>query len=272
MPHGGQETEIDEIVAHVQASRKYRHVCATTIRRIAAEESAKRDTLKRAIKATKSRLHQAHGAYEAKLNYARAYRDLSAAYASGDDQGIRAVCHQLLSLHASTRERLPILHRLYDAVYAHTGIPRTLLDLACGLSPLTLPWMRLSPGTAYYAYDIDGERIAFLNRFFALTDVDGCAYCQDLICDPPPQRGDLALLLKTATCLERQREGSTVALLDQLDVAHVVVTFPVKSLGQREKGMAEHYEHVFLDMIANRPWAVVRLDLVTELVFIVDKR
>jgi hypothetical protein len=132
--------------------------------------------------------------------------------------------------------------------------------------------MGLGPGAAYYAYDIDGERVAFLNRFFALAHVEGHARCQDLICDPPRQKGDVALLLKTATCLERQREGSTLALLDQLDVGQIVVTFPVVSLGQREKGMAAQYEETFLDMLADRPWALTQLDMAAELVFVVDKR
>jgi 16S rRNA (guanine(1405)-N(7))-methyltransferase len=272
MPHAGQETEIDEIVAQVRASHKYRQVCRTTIRRLAIEELAKRETLKRAVKAVKSRLHQAYGAYESHFDYARAYRDLGAAYANGDDLEIHAVCHQLLALHASTRERLPILHRFYEAVFAHTGLPRTLLDLACGLNPLALPWMGLTPGTIYHAYDIDGERVDFLNQFFALTQVEGYARCQDLICEPPQRQADLAFLLKTATCLERQRAGSTLALLDALDVAQVVVTFPVRSLGRREKGMAAQYEAVFLDMLSDRSWAVAQLDLPAELTFVVDKR
>jgi 16S rRNA (guanine(1405)-N(7))-methyltransferase len=272
MPHGEQETEVDEIVCQVQSSRKYRHVCATTIRRIAAEEAAKRDTHKGAVKAVKSRLHQAYGAYEDRLNYTRAYHDLSAAYASGDDLEIRAVCHRLLALHASTRERLSILHRFYDVLFAHTGIPGALFDLACGLNPLALPWMGLPSGAVYHAYDIDGQRIAFLNQFFALTDVEGRAYCQDLICDPPQQQADVALLLKTATCLERQREGSTLALLDALDVGQVVVTFPVVSLGHREKGMAEQYERTFLDMLSDRPWTLTQIGLAAELAFVVDKR
>jgi 16S rRNA (guanine(1405)-N(7))-methyltransferase len=265
-------TEIDEIVSNVQASRKYRHVCAATIRRIAVEEAAKRDTPKAAIKATKSRLHQAYSAYEAQLSYAQAYEDLDAAYATGDPKAIRAVLHRLLARHASTRERLPILHRFYDAVFAHTGVPHVLLDLACGLNPLALPWMHLDPGATYFAYDIDTERVAFLNRFFALAGVEGRAYCQDLICDPPEQQGDVALLLKTATCLERQRRGSTLALLDGLNVAHVAVTFPVKSLGRREKGMEEQYERTFAETLSARRWPVTQLDLPGELAFIVDKR
>jgi 16S rRNA (guanine(1405)-N(7))-methyltransferase len=265
-------TEIDDIVSNVQASRKYRHVCPATIRRIAAEEAAKRDTPKAAIKATKSRLHQAYSAYEAQLDYARAYEELRAAYATGDEQGIRAVAHRMLARHASTRERLPILHRFYDAIFAHTGVPHVLLDLACGLNPLALPWMHLDPGATYLAYDIDTERIAFLNQFFALTAVEGHAYCQDLISDPPEQQADVALLLKTATCLERQRRGSTLTLLDRLQVAYVVITFPVKSLGRREKGMAEQYERTFTDMLSRRPWTVSQLDLLAELIFVVDKR
>jgi hypothetical protein len=52
----------------------------------------------------------------------------------------------------------------------------------------------------------------------------------------------------------------------------VVVTYPVKSLGRREKGMAEQYEETFLEMLSFRPWAVTQLDLAAELAFIVDKR
>jgi 16S rRNA (guanine(1405)-N(7))-methyltransferase len=272
MPHDGQETEIDAIVAQVQSSRKYRQVCEDTIRRIAVEESAKRDTLKRAVKGVKSKLHQVYGAYEDRLDYGRAYRDLSAAYARGDEGEIRATCRQLLGLHASTRERLPVLSQFYELLFTRTGVPRTLLDLACGLNPLALPWMGLPPGTLYHAFDIDKERIAFLDRFFALTPVEGHAHCQDLICDPPRQPADVALLLKTATCLERQRAGSTLDLLDRLHVAHVVVTFPVASLGHRDKGMPEQYESTFLGMLSDRPWAVTQLDLSAELAFVVDKR
>jgi hypothetical protein len=50
-----------------------------------------------------------------------------------------------------------------------------------------------------------------------------------------------------------------------------VVTFPVHSLGRREKGMPAHYERTFLDIISGRPWPVTGLQFETELVFLVDK-
>jgi hypothetical protein len=60
-------------------------------------------------------------------------------------------------------------------------------------------------------------------------------------------------------------------LLDALRVRHVVVSFPVQSLGQREKGMAAHYERTFRAQLAGRPWPIARLRFESELVFVVDK-
>ena len=262
---------IDRIVARVLASPKYRNVCEYTVRRIASEEYGKRSTLKQAIKATKARLHQVYGAYEVKVAYDRAYQSLENAYQSGEPGSVRQVCQRLLSLHVSTRERLPILDRFYAEIFAHTGVPHAVLDLACGLNPLALPWMGLDDSIAYYAYDIDLSRVAFLNRYFALVGIEPRARGQDVICDPPAERADVALLLKSSACLERQRENSTLALLDALDVSWVVVSFPVKSLGNREKGMLQHYTRRFTDMVSGRPWPITPLVFDTELVFVLCK-
>jgi 16S rRNA (guanine(1405)-N(7))-methyltransferase len=268
---------VDQIVSDVLAARKYRDVCADTVRRFAAEEWAKRRdggtrrAIKEASKATRARLHQAYGAYESHVDYARAYRDLASVYAASRSEDIERACRRLLALHSSTRERLPILDHLYDEVFAYTGVPNILLDLACGLNPLSLPWMDLDEGTAYYAYDIDRERIAFLNKYFALAGVTGRALLQDVLSQPPAQQGDVALLFKSSPCLEHQQKGATLGLLDALRARYVVVTFPVHSLSRRKRGMPAHYERSFLDMVYGRPWVVRQLRFETELVFLVDK-
>jgi 16S rRNA (guanine(1405)-N(7))-methyltransferase len=275
-PPTDETSQVERIVADVRASRKYRNVCPDTIRCIAAEEWTKRDATRRAVKlatkATKSRLHQAYGAYEAHVDYDRAYRALQDAYAEGTAEATQMTCHRLLALHTSSRERRSILHRFYAEIFCHTGgVPRALLDLACGLNPLSLPWMGLDGEATYHAYDIDLERIAFLQRYFDLAGLRGEAHFQDVIGDLPAERADVALLLKSATCLERQRRGSVLALLDGLDVRYVVVTFPLKSLGRREKGMLAHYTRTFAEMTSSRPWTVTRLDFHSELVYVVDK-
>jgi 16S rRNA (guanine(1405)-N(7))-methyltransferase len=242
------------------------------VRRIAAQEWARRRALKPAVKATKAKLHQVWGAYEAPVDYARELDALRAAYAGEGVEGVRSACRRLLGLHASTRERLPILEGFYTRIYARTGKPRALLDLACGLNPLSVPWMDLPSGTSYHAYDIDGERTVFLGRVIELMGFSGGARLQDVLVDPPTGGADVALLLKSVPCLEQQQRGGTLALLDALDVAHVVVSYPVHTLGRRRVGMPEHYARAFDDMLAARSWGVARLDFRSELVYVVDKR
>jgi 16S rRNA (guanine(1405)-N(7))-methyltransferase len=150
-------------------------------------------------------------------------------------------------------------------------VPRVLLDLACGLNPLCVPWMGLQAAAVYHGYDIDAERVAFLQRVLPLAGLEAHMHLQDVLCELPAEAGDVALLMKSSACLERQQAGATLALLDALRVRHVVVTFPVQSLGQREKRMAAHYEHTFRAQISGRPWTMTRLLFESELVFIVDK-
>ncbi|MBN1934811.1 MAG: methyltransferase [Anaerolineae bacterium] len=268
---------LEQITANVLASPKYRRVCADTVRRIAAQALARQETLAQAIKSTKSKLHQVYGAYGSTINYRRALDDLSTSYTMSssstmaDRSAFKLTCHKLLSLHASTRERLHILDHFFERIFACTGTPAVLLDLACGLGPLALPWMNLAPDAVYNAYDIDAQRIEFLNHFFDLAGVRGRAHLHDILCRSPEEQADVALLLKSSACLEQQEKGSTLTLLDCLHAPHIVVTYPVASLGRRPKGMVAHYAQTFEAMLADRPWSVTRLDFETELAFVVSK-
>jgi len=270
----GQERDegaIAKIVARVGETKKYRQVSSSIVRRIAAAEWGKRRSFRAALKATQSRLHQIYGAYESAPSYEWAYEVLAEAYAQGSQEAIRQASARVMELHASTRERIPILHQLYPAVWSRIGTPGSVLDLACGLNPVALPWMGLAEGTAYEAVDIDTERASFLNRYFDLTLVQGRATLVDLVEEAPDTRADVALLMKTSACLERQRKGSTVRLLDAVRARWAVVTFPAHSLGYKEKGMPQHYAQWMREMAAGRSWDVSRIDMAGELVYVVDK-
>ena len=263
--------DVDEIVQAVLAARKYRSVCPDTVRRVARRELVRYGDVKMALKETKSRLHQAYRAFERGIDYDAAYRRLEVAYDVGATLAIEAACHEVLRLHSSTRERLPILAEFYAEIWAVTGLPRTLLDLGCGLNPLTILWMRLPPGVRYFAFDIDALRIAFLNRYFSLAGLLPLATWHDILCHPPEMEADVALLLKTGPSLERQEKGATLRLLQALKAPFIVVSFSVKSLGGGEKGMAANYEREFRSMVEKEPWQVSRLVFETELVFVVRK-
>ena len=224
--------------------------------------------LKAAVKATKRRLHQVFAAFDGSPDYERLFASLRSARASGSDAAIRASCRAALGGHASTRERLDELDGFYDAVFAVTGTPGSILDLACGLHPLAAPWMGLAPDVEYRAIDIDGRAVAFLDRCFPLLGVRGRAVHGDVLCHPPAEPADVAFVLKLLPTLDRQEPGGARRLLGALTARHVVVSYPVASLGGRDKGMREHYAQAFPSTARELGWEIERLEFATELVFV----
>lgn len=266
-----ESVEVEAVVAAVAASKKYRTLCEDTIRRVAAQQVAAVPSANRkaAVKATQRRLHQAYGAFEQAFDGESAYRRLEAAYRSGSAAEVEQACRQMLALHPSTRERLPVTERFYEEIWAVTGRPRTILDVGCGMNPLSLPWMGLGPGARIIALDIDRERAEWLNRFLVLAGLEPLARCQDVLAHPPGDAADVALLLKISPTLERQEPGSPARLIEALRAPCVVVSFAVKSLGGHEKGMAANYTRQFRELAAGRGWPVTELRFESERVFVV---
>ena len=265
-------SDLDRIVAAVAASRKYQSVCKDTLYRIAERELANYQGFKAATKATKRRLHQVYGAFEQGWDYEMAFGQLAEAYQQGTEPEIKAACRQVMEGHTSTRERLPILDHFYEAIFEITDLPSSILDVGCGLNPLALPWMGLPGGARYVALDIAQDRVDFLNRYLSLAGYEPLARCQDALSDAPADGTDVALLLKMSPTLERQETGATLRLIGELNAPHVVVSYAVKSLGGREKGMLESYETHFRELISDREWSIDKLVFPTELVLVAASR
>jgi 16S rRNA (guanine(1405)-N(7))-methyltransferase len=262
--------DIDKLVVAVRQSSKYRRVCEDIVRSIGEWELAKGRRLKEAIKATKKKLHQVGGAYlKGGMDYTGWLDDLKVA--SGSSEDFRQACFQVMGHHSSTWERLEILDEFYATVLAGLPPVRSVLDLACGLNPLAIPWMGLPDGAAYYAYDIYEDMVAFLQAFMGFTPVQGQAAACDVLRSCPKPRVDLALVLKSIPCLEQIDKSAGAQLLDAIDADHVLVSFPVHSLGGRSKGMSTNYEAHFRELIAGKGWTVERFAFATELVFLISK-
>jgi 16S rRNA (guanine(1405)-N(7))-methyltransferase len=82
---------------------------------------------------------------------------------------------------------------------------------------------------------------------------------------------DVAFLLKAVPCLEQMDRHAGATLLDAAPARHVLVSFPVHSLGGRQKGMPAHYEAHLRELVADRPWEVRRFEFTTELAFLITK-
>jgi 16S rRNA (guanine(1405)-N(7))-methyltransferase len=289
MGHDASATEgaLDQLVAAVQASARYRAVAEPLIRRLGASELAKRRGLKEAIKATKNKLHQVAGAYIEEPRYDAWLAELRAAWEDASvEEGAqeahrRASLRRIMARHASTRERLPILDQFYAQTLASLGPIRSVLDIACGLNPLALAWAPLADEVDYYAYDIYSDMMAFLDGYFTLESTQGRpglrghAETRDVIASAPEQRADLALILKAIPCLEQVDKAAGERLLRTLRADHLLISFPVHSLGGRSKGMVETYEARFHDLLERAGLVsgctVTRFEFATELAFLVSR-
>jgi len=255
----GLPMDVDAIADVVRQSRKYRHLCLDTVARIARWALPRSNSQKDAVKRTKRKLHQVYGAYLAGLDTAR-LDGLLARMPEGEGlDPVRDACRAMMELHASTRERLDVLDTFYEPIFAVTGMPERILDLGCGLHPLALPWMGLPQGIEYEAWEIDGRIVDWLNRFFPAVGVSGVARWRDMSCLGPNDGADVVFLLKMIPCLEQQEKGWGARLLRQLRARHAVVSFPGRSLGGREKGMADTYAQMMDEMLSASGW---RADLV----------
>jgi len=266
------ETAVESVVTAIKQSKKYRDTSEATIRQLAIEAVATHKKARPAERAVRKRLHSIMAPYLGDPDYAVAAELLSNTFVSGDEPTIRAACRDLMHTHLSTRERLPILDIFYRDIFAVTGPPGRVLDIACGLNPLAFPWMGLPVlGTDFVAYDIHEPRVGFLNHYFILQGLPPLAFVRDVALHAPTEGGDLALFLKEMPRFERNYPGRGRALLDALDVRWLVVSFPTIST-HGGRNLTNRYRDFFHQLIDGSGWPVTELLFDTELVFCARKK
>lgn len=262
--------ELDKLVEAILTSAKYRHVSPDLVRRVGEVEMAKGRKLKEAVKATKNKLHQVGGAYQAgAIGFDRALVEMAAV--ADDPAALRLLCRDLMQRHASTQERLPLLDEFYQTIFAHLPPIGSLMDVACGLNPLAWPWLPVDRAIAYVAYDIYADSIDFLQQALGVMGVvNGRCQTRDIIAHPPTEPVDLVMILKTLTCLELGEKTAVSTLLDALNARYLLISYPIQTLGGRRKGMGATYEQQFQALAAKRGWHHYRrFEFATELAFLV---
>jgi 16S rRNA (guanine(1405)-N(7))-methyltransferase len=267
-----QNDQLEKLLETVLTSSKYKDVSTDLIRSIGARELAKRSSLKEAVKATKNKLHQVGGAYLTdKEDYAGWLSELERLFHSGNQAAFLTYLRKVMSYHASTRERLPILDQFYQIILADLPPIHRILDVACGFNPLALPWMPLAKPVEYYAYDIYQDMLAFLQDFMSLIQAQGHTQVCDIIQSCPTTPVDVAFVLKALPCLEQLDKSASSTLLHNINARYILVSFPVHSLGGRTKGMETNYETRFRSLVEDTMWSVKKFEFTTELVFLITK-
>lgn len=246
---------MNDLTEKLLQSKKYGGVCPDTVRRVISDCTAKYKKEKDIEKAVREHLH---GVTSAFMTESECRRARAAAEAADFET--------LLACHASTRERMPVASAdaLYDRIFSVTGVPESLLDLACGLNPAYLKWRY--PQIHVVGTDISGDCV----RILQTLGID--ARLADLLCGIPSERFDLALLFKILPLLERQKKGAADEILRSVNAAYIVVSFPTKTLSGRDVGMAAHYGAWMAEHLPESRSVTDSFELENELYFVLEEK
>ncbi|MCL2812249.1 MAG: hypothetical protein FWD25_10255 [Clostridia bacterium] len=255
------EPIIQALITEVSGAKRYRHIDAAIVEQVCREEAQKRNKPKEAAKAAKRRLHQMTGAY----------CDKHIALSFAPDE-MAALC----AAHASTKERLPFAGEMFADIRQQVGGMERVADLACGVNPVlyvaeclraNLPLPRF-----YAAYDIRHDVLEQVRACFDHFGMDGTTGVCDLLTDCPDVAADVTLLFKIVPLLERQQKGRFEQVIAQANSPFVAVTFPTRSLGGKNVGMAPQYRRFFAAYLQRAGHRLVfEKEYPNELLFLIEK-
>ena len=243
------ENALGDLVRKVLEKPKYQYIHKGLIETVVMAELEKGRKKKEAQKAVLSKLHQIGAAYFSQKPDYEEWR----------------------KSHYSTDERLPILNDFYQQVLNSIKPIPSILDLACGLNPLALPWMPVDNEIQYYGCDIFADMIDFLNTFAAHFGIHAKFETCNLLDAAFNIPAKIAFLLKTTPCLKQLQKGFILQLLDAIPAEYILFSYPISSLSGKSKGMLENYTDQFTFIISSRSWEYERFEFSSELAFLVKK-
>ncbi len=261
--------DLSRLEAEILSRKKYRGLDPALVRQVGLQELARQKNFKESLRSTRARLHQAACAYLLQdLDYASLEHEIATLPRSIQAVETRDFCLRVMSLHASSNERLSILERFSQEIARDLVGIHSVLDCACGLNPLSLPWMPWGMNTRYDACDVFTDMVGFVQHFLEHYGIKGNAWTCDLSRETPAGEYDLVLLLKTLPILEQIEKTSAARLLQSIRGRNLLVSYPVASLGGHQKGMTRNYTRQFESLTSDWRGEIKRFEFETELVFL----
>jgi len=142
---------------------------------------------------------------------------------------------KILKTHQSTRERLNNYKEIYQNIFKDIK-PKSILDLACGLNPLSYPYMNLKD-ISYIASELNKEDCNFIKDYLNLIKIKNKVIPLDLTKDYKKLKKiktDVTFLLKTLDSLEKVKRNISKDLLKNINSKIIVVSFAIKSLSGKK--------------------------------------
>ena len=253
-------------------SRKYRplNLPRETFLDLIEKAAQTRSSIKDVDEVVRRKLHNLVAPYLGDPPYEQLVETIPSLPLHFDHPAVRQFCLTVLNSHSSTRERIPIQEEFYQRIFSFTGKPAVILDLACGLNPFSLPWMRLPSSTSYLAYDLHQPRIDLIAAFLNHFGHGGAAIQQDILLDPPQTPADVAFFFKEAHRFEQRESGCVRTFLERLPVKFILLSLPAKTLTGR-RSMLDQDRRLVDTACAGQPWGLEEMIFPSEIVFCIQK-
>lgn len=262
--------DVAEIVSEISKSKKYSDVSLSVVERICHEMACKYSKKKEILKAAKKELHIIHESFFA----TDSHKDAVALIDQHQGETLlkdKAVSLQLMELHSSTKERVVFANDIYVFLQKHITPNTTLADIGCGFNPLSLPLLQIQP-KCYSAFEINQRTIDMLNLYFNKINKDNYkAYMLDAVTDVPDEKFDLIFLFKLLPVLQQQKKGRAFEILNELKFKKAIISFPIKSLSGKEKGMEKFYSSFFESGLSPKFKIIEKNILGNELFYVIEE-
>ncbi|MBD3313716.1 hypothetical protein GF345_04705, partial [Candidatus Woesearchaeota archaeon] len=219
----GLENADDELVSEKIA--EFLKKDSKALKRISSAEDfnsiARSKEVEAVIKHVRAELRHVYG-----LFIAENLEDLKEIISSGASE-----IRDILMRHVSSKERISFCEEFYRRIFDITGKPDSIIDIACGLNPLSFEFMDLPKKTRYYALELNQNDADAINEFFSRWGIDGKAFKHDITKKPIRYKADIAFAFKIFDIIDNK---ITERILKELDVKWIAASFSTKTVGKKD--------------------------------------
>ena len=197
---------MEELIAEIKKKKTLKNLDASFIKKYITSIPEKKKNIKKTVKETRNILNRIYGQFwlDNKFN---------------------------LSSHKSTKERLEIYSSIYKKIFSITGKPNSILDLGCGLNPLSYNYLDCKP--KYTAVELTKEDCKKINEYFKNNKIDGTAISKDLTRDSEFPKADVCFMFKLLESLEEKNHKLSEKLITSINCKWIIVSFSLLTIRNR---------------------------------------
>ncbi|MDD5649526.1 MAG: hypothetical protein PHF86_03800 [Candidatus Nanoarchaeia archaeon] len=172
--------------------------------------------------------------------------------------------------HPSIKERLVYYKEIYYKIFSITGKPKRILDLGCGLNPMSYEYLGCKP--YYYASDVSHYDLKQVNQFFKLNKIKGKTFSFNMIDESYKSLPtvNVCFLFKVLESLEYIEKNISERIMKDIKADWIVVSFAKKQIGGAKIRKAGR--SWFRKILAKLKLYYVVQDIGDEIFFIIRKK